>query len=97
MPTNYDSSAEAMYKDWTKDLHTVNNIDRLEAMAMDELANFFSCLKAQVSSTRPEFMAACAKEFKENVLGKIKLASSLVPVMVQPLHDRVSGEPTNQG
>ncbi len=64
----------------------VSDLDVLENMAQEELANHFSCLKAMFSSLRPAFMADCADEYRESVVRKCKMAFDVAMPVVLSLH-----------
>ncbi len=65
---------------------TLSDLDILEAMAQEELANHFSCLKAMLSSIRPDYMADCADEYRKSVVRKCEMAFELTVPVVLSLH-----------
>ncbi len=64
----------------------LGDMEALECMAQEELANHFSCLKAMLSSGRAELMADCAQEYRDSVVRKCEMAFELASGMVLSLH-----------
>ncbi len=69
----------------------LSDLDILESMAQEELANHFSCLKAMLSSIRPDFLADCADEYRASVDRKCKMAFEVIEPVVLSLHGLPDG------
>ena len=65
---------------------TISDIEVLECMAQEERAYHFSCLKAMLSSIRPDFLADCADEYRKSVIRKCEMAFGLTMPVVLSLH-----------
>lgn len=76
---------------------TVSDLEVLECMAQEDLANHFSCLKAMLTSLRPDFMADCADEYRESVVRKCKMGFDVAMPVVLSLHGlQVTGQDPGQ-
>ena len=74
----------------------LSDLDVLECMAQEELANHFSCLKAMLSSLRPDYMADCADEFRKSVVRKCEMAFDITMPVVLSLHGIQHSEGTER-
>ncbi len=67
-------------------------IEKITDSAQDDLQNAISCVKAIPLSHRPDYMLACAHEFRTNANRKMEFVTELASVMnlhvVKSVHDR---------
>ncbi len=93
MRTNSDSSVNhsVQFRDpfveFRNTTRSWDNLNTIESIAQEELANFFSCLKCSLSSHRPDYMKDCATEFMSSIVAKMNLASSIAVPVVQQMHE----------
>lgn len=57
-------------------------IQKLGDLAMDDLLNAISCLQCAVESERQHLLLAASEEYLTVLIGKLKIAKSLVAVPV---------------
>ena len=74
----------------------IRDVEYLENMAQEELANLFSCLKQAIVSSRKDLMMAASVEFHASVSKKVELATQIANSVVQALHERKCSDRTVQ-
>ncbi len=75
---------------------TLADLEALETMAVEALANHFSCLRAMLSSIRPDFMADCADAYRRSVVKKCEMGFEVVVPVVLSLNGVHQGSETER-